>query len=248
MLLSPKAGGVGLTLTGANHVIHLSRWWNAAVEDQCTDRVYRIGQSRAVHVYLPLAVHPAYPESSFDLLLDELISRKRGLNRSILAPTTLTSSDAESLAGRATGIGTGGEHPDPPAGQDRDLDLQSIDIMEPLQFERWVLSELRIAGFDARTTTLQDGGADIIGWRSEGAGRRTILVQCKHTQTSKSLNKDAAEEVLRSVDRYFDRIIGEATLLVVSNASGFTSAAVEFAQAAGVRLISRHDLHSLRKI
>ncbi|MBL0295615.1 MAG: SWF/SNF helicase family protein [Betaproteobacteria bacterium] len=46
MLLSPKAGGVGLTLTAANHVIHLSRWWNPAVEDQCSDRVYRIGRPR----------------------------------------------------------------------------------------------------------------------------------------------------------------------------------------------------------
>jgi SNF2 family DNA or RNA helicase len=46
MILSPRAGGVGLTLTSANHVIHLSRWWNPAVEDQCTDRVYRIGQDR----------------------------------------------------------------------------------------------------------------------------------------------------------------------------------------------------------
>jgi SNF2 family DNA or RNA helicase len=41
MILSAKAGGVGLTLTAANHVIHLSRWWNPAVEDQCSDRVYR---------------------------------------------------------------------------------------------------------------------------------------------------------------------------------------------------------------
>ena len=48
MILSPRAGGVGLTLTSANHVIHLSRWWNPAVEDQCTDRVYRIGQERTV--------------------------------------------------------------------------------------------------------------------------------------------------------------------------------------------------------
>jgi SNF2 family DNA or RNA helicase len=56
MILSPRAGGVGLTLTTANHVIHLSRWWNPAVEDQCTDRVYRIGQSQTVHVYYPMAV------------------------------------------------------------------------------------------------------------------------------------------------------------------------------------------------
>lgn len=66
MLLSPKAGGVGLTLTSANHVIHLSRWWNPAVEDQCTDRVFRIGQTREVHIHYPLAEHPDYGTKSFD--------------------------------------------------------------------------------------------------------------------------------------------------------------------------------------
>ena len=58
LIISPKAGGVGLTLTAANHVIHLSRWWNPAVEDQATDRAYRIGQTRNVTVYLPQSVHP----------------------------------------------------------------------------------------------------------------------------------------------------------------------------------------------
>ena len=52
MILSPKAGGVGLTLTAANNVIHLQRWWNPAVEDQCTDRVFRIGQTKDVNVYI----------------------------------------------------------------------------------------------------------------------------------------------------------------------------------------------------
>jgi len=97
MILSPKAGGVGLTLTAANHVIHLSRWWNPAVEDQCTDRVYRIGQERPVNVYLPIAVHPEYQDASFDVRLDELLKRKRHLNRTILAPPGETRSDAEQL-------------------------------------------------------------------------------------------------------------------------------------------------------
>src|SRR3546814_18082636 len=48
LILSPKAGGVGLTITAANNVIHLSRWWNPAVADQATDRAYRIGQTRPV--------------------------------------------------------------------------------------------------------------------------------------------------------------------------------------------------------
>jgi len=47
---SLKAGGTGLTLTAANHVIHVDRWWNPAVEDQATDRAFRIGHRRAVQV------------------------------------------------------------------------------------------------------------------------------------------------------------------------------------------------------
>lgn len=88
MILSPKAGGVGLTLTAANHVIHLSRWWNPAVEDQATDRVFRIGQTRDVHVYLPQSVHPdpGIGPSSFDLKLDALMTRKRELSRGLLIP------------------------------------------------------------------------------------------------------------------------------------------------------------------
>lgn len=87
MLLSPRAGGVGLTLTKANHVIHLSRWWNPAVEDQCTDRAYRIGQEKDVHVYYPLARHPELGDKSFDFCLKELLDRKRHLSRSLLIPS-----------------------------------------------------------------------------------------------------------------------------------------------------------------
>lgn len=88
MILSPKAGGVGLTLTAANHFIHLSRWWNPAVEDQATDRAYRIGQERDVTVYLPQSVHPdpTIAPSSFDLKLHALMERKRTLSRGLLAP------------------------------------------------------------------------------------------------------------------------------------------------------------------
>src|SRR5256885_9242167 len=47
LLLSLKAGGTGLNLTAANHVFHFDRWWNPAVEDQATDRAFRIGQTRS---------------------------------------------------------------------------------------------------------------------------------------------------------------------------------------------------------
>lgn len=100
MLLTPRAGGVGLTLTAANHVIHLSRWWNPAVEDQCTDRVYRIGQERPVHVWYPLALHPLFPGGSFDEALDTLLKRKRELTRRLLVPPLGPGDEAELL--RAT--------------------------------------------------------------------------------------------------------------------------------------------------
>ncbi len=90
MILSPRAAGMGLNLTAANHVIHLTRWWNPAIEDQCTDRVYRIGQRKTVYVYLPLAIHPQKANSSFDYKLHELIKEKRKLATNLLAPPDVT--------------------------------------------------------------------------------------------------------------------------------------------------------------
>ena len=89
MILSARAGGVGLTLTRANHVIHLSRWWNPAVEDQCTGRVLRIGQTRPVTIHLPLAVLPG-GRTSFDQNLQALLDRKRNLMKAALIPTEET--------------------------------------------------------------------------------------------------------------------------------------------------------------
>ena len=102
MILSPRAGGVGLTLTAANHVIHLSRWWNPAVEDQCTDRVFRIGQHKTVHVYLPMAQHPRFGDFSFDVRLDALLRKKREMNRRVLAPSTATEGDVSQLFDETT--------------------------------------------------------------------------------------------------------------------------------------------------
>lgn len=97
MLLSPKAGGVGLTLTAANHVIHLSRWWNPAVEDQCSDRVYRIGQTRDVNIYYPLSVLPGAADRSFDTQLQLLMERKRALAKSLLVAPVFNKQDYDDL-------------------------------------------------------------------------------------------------------------------------------------------------------
>ncbi len=96
MVLSPRAGGVGLTLTSANHVIHLSRWWNPAVEDQCTGRVHRIGQGRPIYVHVPIAKLPD-GRASFDQNLHALLQRKRKLMKEALMPPAATEADRNDL-------------------------------------------------------------------------------------------------------------------------------------------------------
>lgn len=97
LVLGPRAAGTGLTLTAANHVVHLTRWWNPAVEEQCNDRTHRIGQTRPVTVHLPMAVHPELGPASFDCLLHRLISRKIGLASNVLRPLDVDEHDLKQL-------------------------------------------------------------------------------------------------------------------------------------------------------
>ena len=84
MILSPEAAGVGLNITGANHVIHYTRLWNPAKEDQATDRVYRIGQEKPVTVYYPIVVAPE--GRTVEEHLDELLREKQALARDVVWP------------------------------------------------------------------------------------------------------------------------------------------------------------------
>lgn len=86
IILSPDVAGMGLTLVEANHVIHYGRWWNPAKEAQATDRAYRIGQLRPVHVYYPIATDPDGQFETFDEKLHALILRRRALASEFLAP------------------------------------------------------------------------------------------------------------------------------------------------------------------
>ncbi|HJU83804.1 MAG TPA: DEAD/DEAH box helicase [Holophagaceae bacterium] len=73
LLLSLKAGGVGLNLTAATHVFHFDRWWNPAVEDQATDRTYRIGQTRNVQVHKLITI------GTLEEKIDAMLESKRDL-------------------------------------------------------------------------------------------------------------------------------------------------------------------------
>lgn len=78
LVASLKAGGIGLNLTAATHVFHFDRWWNPAVENQATDRAYRIGQSRGVQV------HKFVVSGTLEERIDEMIERKTSLAEDII--------------------------------------------------------------------------------------------------------------------------------------------------------------------
>jgi len=79
MVLSLRAGGVGLNLTGANHVVHFDRWWNPAVENQATDRAFRIGQKKNV------MVHKMITTGTIEEKIDSIIEDKMKLSDDIIA-------------------------------------------------------------------------------------------------------------------------------------------------------------------
>jgi SNF2 family DNA or RNA helicase len=78
-ILSLRAGGTGLTLTAASHVVHFDRWWNPAVENQATDRAFRIGQKRNV------LVHKFVCRGTLEERIDAMIESKGGLSEEFLA-------------------------------------------------------------------------------------------------------------------------------------------------------------------
>ncbi|MEH6954438.1 DEAD/DEAH box helicase [Neobacillus drentensis] len=86
LILSPKAAGTGLTITSANHVIHYTRWWNPAVENQATDRVYRIGQEKPVHVYYPIVSDKQKITSNgtVEEIVHKILSEKQALASNVI--------------------------------------------------------------------------------------------------------------------------------------------------------------------
>jgi len=78
LVLSIKAGGVGLNLTKASHVVHFDRWWNPAVENQATDRAFRIGQQNNV------LVHKFVTQGTIEEKIDQIIEDKIKLTKDIV--------------------------------------------------------------------------------------------------------------------------------------------------------------------
>jgi hypothetical protein len=229
LLLGPKSAGFGLTLTSANHVIHLSRWWNPAVEDQCSDRVYRIGQTRGVTIHIPLAVHPRLGEASFDKVLDGLLREKRSVSREIVVPTAFTEQDVRRLWAGTTGS---------------DLDIiPELDGMDWRAFEQWAAEQFRKSGYAVDITPrVGDAGCDLIA-RLAGGGR-TVVCQCKHRSNGGPVDDGAMKDLVRLDGRYS---INNPIRLAVTNGL-FSLTARTFAGQHDITWVDRNRISNLSTV
>jgi hypothetical protein len=231
LILSPRAAGVGLNIVAANHVIHLDRWWNPAVEDQCTDRAYRIGATKDVHVYTVGAVHPVLQENSYDVILDGLLQSRREISRRIFTSSEISAGDfADVLSG------TGG-------GQKVEEMLTEIDRSGYLGLEEFVRDRLLLGGFDANLTKRSgDGGADIVV--KDELGNIIYLIQCKHT-SDVELPIDAG--LLVDAQRVRVNWRAPAAIVIgITNAKKFAPRIVDGFKNLGGHLIAREQLADFR--
>ena len=195
LILSPDVAGIGLTIIEANHVIHYGRWWNPAKESQATDRVYRIGQEREVHVYHPISKDPQGEFETFDEKLDQLIQRRVRLAADFLSPMPQEEELGKDLF--ATLLSST-ETPLPIA-KPLPLTMEDVRRFSGYDFEVLIAAIEKHSGKKVILTPQSgDGGIDVISL----AGNELRLIQCKHTQWNGKVDADVVAEVITALDGY----------------------------------------------
>ena len=240
LILSPIAAGVGLNIATANHVIHLSRPWNPAKEDQATDRAYRIGQKKDVEVYIPITYHQEFGElGSFDQKLDLLLDYKRELSEKALFPVSDSKDDGVKIFKEILGGNT-----TVPLTNKAYYDIEAVDEVKGVVFEEIITELYACMGYLAeKTPDSNDNGADIVVSGYEG--KDNYLVQCKTTSSGHKMGKEGIQEIYSAVNYYEKKEGKQFKPVVITNAVDFTSGAKELAVDNGVQLIVREELAGL---
>ena len=240
IVLSPDVAGIGLTLVEANHVIHYGRWWNPAKESQATDRVYRIGQMRDVHVYYPIATDPEGAFETFDEKLDALIQRRRQLAQDFLAPMLEEDALKRELFDDLFAVPEGVTAAPP----SQPLSPEDVRRLSPEHFEALVAAlEERDGTRTLLTPNTGDGGIDVVAVQPQAIR----LIQCKHTSGDTPLDASVIAEVVAAFDGYRARWLAALSLqrplrpVIVTNRE-FTRQAQRAATECGVEVITAKQL------
>ncbi|MXV85730.1 hypothetical protein F4X88_20135 [Candidatus Poribacteria bacterium] len=208
IIMSPLAAGLGLNITAANHVIHYSRWWNPAKEDQASDRVYRIGQKRPVHIYLPMATHPKF--QTFDVILNELLERKRQLSHGTLFPTEQVEVTPKEILEKLQLHPFGNKKGTP-------LTIIDVDNLDPESFEIFVAALFEKQGYTTEHTPYSgDKGADVVAFENKN---RTdgLLIQAKQRKADTKPGPEAIDEVIAAKSFYEEKHGITFTPAVITN-------------------------------
>jgi SNF2 family DNA or RNA helicase len=231
IILSPLAVGFGVNIQGANHVIHYTRTWNPAKEDQATDRAFRIGQTKDVFVYYPVVTADF---TTFDMKLDALLEWKRGLSNDMLNGCgDLSSGDFDEL-GSPDGVGAFAEIL---------VDEDDIATFDGRFFEAFCAALWAKQGYTTyRTPDCGDGGVDVVAIRGTGG----FLIQCKSSlNDGAALGWDAIKDVVAGEALYRKKHPKIKFSKIATTNQRFNGTAQAQAEANYVELIERHDLVQL---
>lgn len=221
IIMSPVAAGVGLTVVGANNVIHLERHWNPAKEAQATDRVYRIGQTKDVNIYVPIAHHPQF--ESFDVNLHKLLSTKTLLKDAVITP--------EEIKPVPGGLNELSDDDVITTNNMANLNWQQFEALVALVFTQ------KTAAVTTLLTETTDKGADVILSTATGAH----LIQVKHVTTAFYNAQRALDELLTAQNEYLDDT-GDNRLTFVTNAVNVAVSSQKFAGKNNINVIDGQSL------
>lgn len=236
IILSPVAVGFGVNIQAANHVVHYTRTWNPAKEDQASDRAWRIGQTKEVFVYYPVVAAEDF--TTFDVKLDQLLERKRGL-----AGDMLNGSPDISLADFKV------EEVIPNADVSSIDEPVTIDVamrMEWRHFEGLAAALWAKRGFSTVYCTpgSSDNGVDVVAI----LGDRGELIQTKTSASDdRGLNWDTVKEVVTGEAFYRRRHPNILFKKVGLTNQHFNTQAHENAKLNGVVLLEQKNLAEMLK-
>jgi SNF2 family DNA or RNA helicase len=230
IVMSPVAAGVGLTVVGANNVVHLERHWNPAKEAQATDRVYRIGQTKDVNIYIPVLLHPEM--ESFDVNLHRLLSKKTLLKDAVITP--------EEVIPMPEGLGKKGG-----LTGNQTITANEIHKLSWQQFEALTV-EVMTKETNADSAWLATNGADK---GSDGilvVDNQLTLIQAKHTKRGRYDGYKAIQEIFGARPVY-ESEMGKTNsrLMFITNATALSKRTREVAQQCSVEILNGKALSDL---
>lgn len=233
IILSPLAVGFGVNIQGANHVIHYTRTWNPAKEDQATDRAHRIGQDKDVFVYCPTVTDPSF--KTFEKRLDELLEWKRNLSEDMLNGSgDLSGANFEGLDD-VDGV---------PVMEDRPLTIDDVMRMDADTFEVFCAVLWQKQGFPVvyQTKKSGDGGVDVVAIK----GRTGDLIQAKSSlEEGKKLGWEAVKDVVAGEAAYMEKHHGVTFTKYSATNQFFNDDARKQAEINHVTLVNQENLREM---